>query len=37
MAIPVIPTAIEIKDRIIADLETALSQTTPSLPISQMM
>ena len=32
MAIPVIPTPTEIKDRIISDLETKLNQTTPSLP-----
>ena len=31
MAIPTIPTAAEIKARIIADLENSLSQTTPAL------
>ena len=31
MSIPTIPTATEIKDRIVADLETNLNQTTPDL------
>ncbi len=31
MSIPTIPTATEIKDRIVADLETKLNQTTPDL------
>lgn len=31
MPIPTIPTATEIKDRIVADLETKLNQTTPDL------
>jgi len=34
MSIPTIPTAAEIKARIISDLETALSQTTPAFPKS---
>lgn len=32
MAIPVIPTPAEIKDRIVADLNNKLNQTTPALP-----
>ena len=32
MAIPTIPTAKEIRDRIIADIENKLNQTTPALP-----
>lgn len=32
MSFPTIPTATEIKDRIISDIETALNQTTPAMP-----
>ena len=32
MAMPAIPTAKEIKDRIQSDLETAFNQSTPALP-----
>ena len=32
MSIPVIPTLTEIKDRIVADLNSTLNQTTPALP-----
>lgn len=34
MAMPTIPTAAEIKARIVADIETAIGQTSPSLPKS---
>jgi uncharacterized phage protein gp47/JayE len=34
MAIPTIPTITEIKNRIIADIESEINQTTPSLPKS---
>lgn len=32
MSFPTIPTATEIKDRIISDVETSINQTTPALP-----
>ncbi|MBE3129551.1 MAG: hypothetical protein IMZ54_02390, partial [Acidobacteria bacterium] len=34
MAMPTIPTAAEIRARIISDLEAAFNQTTPALPKS---
>lgn len=34
MAMPTIPTAAEIKARIVADIETEIGQTSPALPKS---